>query len=58
MELYINDKYVDTRIWIPYKSEITNFIKSGKNTIKLIVRNTIKNIMEKIPSQSGIIGPV
>jgi hypothetical protein len=58
MELYINNKYVDTRIWLPYKSEITNFLKAGKNKIKLIVRNTLKNIMEKRPVDSGIIGPV
>jgi hypothetical protein len=58
MVVYINDEYVDTRVWLPYKVDITNYLKPGGNKIKIVVRNTPKNIMEKRKVNSGITGEV
>lgn len=57
-EVFVNGKHVDTRIWLPFKVDITGFLKSGKNEVTLRVRNTPKNIMAKWKTESGIIGDV
>jgi len=58
MEVYVNGKLEGTRVWLPYKIDITGIMKPGKNEIKIIVRNTPKNILEKRKFDSGIIGDI
>jgi hypothetical protein len=58
VEVFVNGKYADTRIWLPFRVDITDFLKVGKNKITLRVRNTAKNIMAKWKQQSGITGGV
>ena len=57
-EVFVNGKHVDTRIWLPFRVDITDFLKTGKNEITLRVRNTPKNVMAKWKTESGIIGDV
>jgi|GEM_PF-2190168 len=58
VEVFVNGKHVDTRIWLPFKVDITGFLKAGKNKITLRVRNTAKNIMTKWKQPSGITGNI
>jgi hypothetical protein len=57
-EVFINGTYIDTRIWLPFRVDITGFLKAGKNKITLRVRNTPKNIMAKWREPSGILKDV
>ena len=58
VEVFINGTHIDTRIWLPFRVDITGFLKAGKNRITLRVRNTPKNIMTKWKKQSGIVGDI
>lgn len=58
VEVFINGVHVDTRIWLPFRVDVTDFLKEGNNKITLRVRNTPKNIMAKWKQKSGIIGDV
>ena len=58
MEVYVNGKYVDTRVWLPFRVDVTDYLKVGKNRVKIIVRNTPKNIIEKRKERSGVVGEV
>ncbi|KPJ87627.1 MAG: hypothetical protein AMS17_07985 [Spirochaetes bacterium DG_61] len=58
VEVFINGTHIDTRIWLPFRVDVTGFLKAEKNEITLRVRNTPKNIMTKWKQQSGIIGDV
>jgi hypothetical protein len=58
VEVFVNGEHVDTRVWLPFKVDITGSLKAGKNELSLRVRNTPKNIMAKWKQDSGIIGDV
>jgi hypothetical protein len=52
IELWVNGKKIGVRIWRPYIFDITDKIKSGRNTIKVLVTNTLANEMGSIKAQS------
>ncbi|MCL4378911.1 MAG: hypothetical protein M1409_11170 [Actinobacteria bacterium] len=58
MEIELNGKVVDVLLWPPYETEITKFIKKGKNHLILRVTNSVYNMIEGIAKPSGIFGPV
>jgi len=58
VELYLNDVYIDVKIWEPYQFSIKSFLFKGNNKIKMKVINTLLNEFEKCPRQSGIVNPV
>ena len=39
IKLYINEKYVGTKMWSPYKFDITDYVNIGKNTIRIIEKH-------------------
>ena len=56
-EVWINDKNVGTRLWPPFKYDITEHLKPGKNTIKIRTGNQTNNNYNQ-NSESGLFGPV
>lgn len=56
--LYINGNDAGVKMWSPYVIDITRWIKTGLNTIKVEVTNTIANKISKAKLKSGLIGPV
>jgi len=53
VEVFVNGQLAGTRIWSPFKVEIGDLIKKGKNTITLKIANTLENLFEK-PYPSGL----
>ncbi|NLX70379.1 MAG: glycoside hydrolase [Clostridiales bacterium] len=45
IELYINGEYCGTRYWQPYVFDITQYLKTGRNEIKLVAATTLFNLM-------------
>lgn len=64
VQLYVNKRYVGTRVSPDWEFDITNFVKEGDNLIECIVYNTAANHYETIPTPfakhtpSGILGSV
>ena len=46
VEIWINGKLADTRVWPPFEAEVQNYLKTGKNTINLVVGNLKANEMK------------
>ena len=73
-EVWANDEYIETRLWSPYTFSVGKSMKKGKNTIKVIVSNTLANYYSQFEEfsnqplasggylpkhlESGLIGPV
>lgn len=65
-EVWVNGKPAGTRVWLPFAFDITDLVKPGKNTVKILVTNTMENERavdnhaRKLPrlAHSGLIGPV
>jgi beta-galactosidase/beta-glucuronidase len=65
-EVWVNGKYVDTKVWEPYAFDITPFVHTGENALKIIVSNTMANasdVGERFPliqniDLDGLVGPV
>lgn len=63
-EIILNGKKVGVRVAPPWKQELTGFLKTGENTIEVLVYNTLANHFQTIPSRyrgnpiSGLLGPV
>jgi len=63
-EVYVNGKYVGTRLWAPYRFDIDGYVHEGKNEIEVIVSNTIRTALdgagasESGEAKSGLIGAV
>ncbi len=65
-ELEINGQKAGQRAWLPFTFDITKYVKPGKNTVRILVANTMENeraVLDranKLPKlrHSGLIGPV
>ena len=63
-EVYLNGKHIGTRIFAPYIFDMSDNVKSGENTIEIIVSNTCVQEQRDIYSRymlikpSGLIGQV
>ena len=63
-EVYLNGKHIGTRIFAPYSFDMSDNVKSGENTIEIIVSNTCVQEQRDIYSRymlikpSGLIGQV
>jgi hypothetical protein len=42
-EIFINDKLVDKKMWPPYCSDVTSFLKNDVNSIKILVTPSERN---------------
>ncbi len=65
-EVWVNGKHAGVRVWLPFAFDITNLVQPGRNTVKILVTNTMENELavdnhaRKLPrlAHSGLIGPV
>ena len=53
-EVIINNSEPVVIPWNPYRIDITNLVKAGKNTIKIKITNTLINILEAVQKESGL----
>lgn len=44
-EIWINGKLAGTRVWPPYRIDITDYVQSGENRVDIVVANLIANRM-------------
>lgn len=44
-EVWVNDSLVDTRVWPPYRVNITDNVKKGRNRLVIVVANLLANRM-------------
>ncbi len=54
----VNGQVVGTRLWAPYKYDLSDVLWAGDNTIQIDISNTPANQLEKVTLTSGLIGPV
>ena len=45
-EIWLNDQLVGTRIWPPYRLDITTHTRPGRNTLHIVVANLLANRMQ------------
>ncbi|WP_143473620.1 hypothetical protein [Flavilitoribacter nigricans] len=45
IEVSINEQFVDTLSWSPYRTDITDYIKPGRNAIQLKIVNSLRNLL-------------
>ncbi len=66
-EVWLNGKLVGTLLWPPYRIELTQHLKKGKNDLILVVSNSLANRFAwdiwgtrgtGKPEPSGLLGPV
>ncbi len=65
-EVEVNGQPAGTRVWLPYRFDITELVRPGKNRVRITVTNTMENEravenhrgqLEKL-DLSGLLGPV
>lgn len=58
IKLYVNDKYVDIKMWQPYSFDITDYVISGINKIRIecgnLFSNSLKHYKDKKSWQTAI----
>lgn len=58
LDVTVNGKLVESRVWLPYVVDITDAVVAGENEIALEVRNTPKNLMNKSMTPYGLLNTV
>lgn len=58
MAVRLNGKLVDVRLWPPFEVDITDFLVDGKNTLQVEVFNSLENLYNRNPRESGLSGSV
>lgn len=56
-KLWINNKCAGERLWPPYRFDISDYARKGKNKIKISVANLLNNNFGDV-RPSGLLGPV
>ena len=51
VEVWLNDRFVDSRLWPAYEFDISAFTVPGKNKLKIVVGNLLCNVR---PSPGGL----
>jgi hypothetical protein len=57
-EVRLNGRDAGTRVWAPYRLDVTDDLREGENTLEVVVTNTQANEIENRPLASGLLGPV
>ncbi len=63
-EVHVNGRKVGVRVAPPWRLDVTGFLRTGANTLEVLVYNTLANHYQTIPSRyrgeplSGLFGPV
>jgi hypothetical protein len=55
LEVIINDNEPVIAPWHPYRFDVSDLVKSGKNKIQIKVTNTLINILEAVQLKSGLL---
>jgi hypothetical protein len=53
-EVFVNDQSVGCRLWKPFRFDISKYVRSGRNTIKVRVGNLIANHMWMLDDMSQL----
>lgn len=56
LELHINGAQNGTRVFAPFKFDITNNVNPGENSVTVAITNTLVNKLRQMPQMSGIYG--
>ena len=54
----LNGRDAGTRVWAPYRLDVTDGLREGENTLEVVVTNTQANEIEGRALASGLLGPV
>ena len=54
--LQINGVSVGTKVFAPFKFDITKYVNHGENHVKVEITNTLLNELRELPKMSGIYG--
>jgi hypothetical protein len=57
-EIIINGKQAAVLPWEPWEADITQFVISGENEVEIRVTNSMANVLNMTPKESGILGKV
>ena len=57
-EVYLNGEFVGYRLWSPYILDLTDYVKSGKNSLKIEVTNSLANRYGNVKLPSGLLDKV
>ncbi|MGC8863928.1 MAG: glycosylhydrolase-like jelly roll fold domain-containing protein, partial [Armatimonadota bacterium] len=58
VEIAMNGKTADVRLWQPWEAEVTDLVMPGENRLTLKVTNSMANLFELRPQPSGLMGRV
>ncbi|MHB9037365.1 MAG: glycosyl hydrolase [Armatimonadota bacterium] len=58
VEILVNGKSADVRLWQPWEADITDMVTRGRNTLSLRITNSMANFIDAQPKASGLLGPV
>lgn len=57
LDVRVNGSEARVAPWHPYRLDVTDLVREGKNTFEIRVTNTLINILEGIPQRSGLFHP-
>lgn len=57
-EVYLNDIYAGCRLWAPYAIDVTDYIRNGRNSLRIEVTNSLANKYGKERLPSGLLDRV
>jgi hypothetical protein len=58
VEISVNGKCADVRLWQPWEADITDLVDGGRNTLSIKVTNSMTNFIDADPRPSGLMGKV
>ncbi len=58
VEVLLNGKKVAALPWAPYVTELTDYLRPGRNLLTLRIANTMTNLFVQTPQDSGLMGRV
>jgi hypothetical protein len=58
MKVHLNGRHLKTLFWRPYQVDLTDFLKKGRNDLRIEVMNSISCRMDQSWKPSGMLGPV
>jgi hypothetical protein len=58
VEIIVNDRSANVRMWQPWEADITDLVKRGRNTLSLKISNSMSNFVDGNPRPSGLMGRV
>lgn len=57
LEYSINGSPIRVLPWHPYRADVTELVREGRNSLELRVTNTLINVLEGVEKRSGLLSP-